>query len=240
MRQDGKGSVWMYVLGGCVVLVLLVVIAVVAIGYFGYQTAKEMKEVMTDPVARTDKALDILGGESLPGGYNAMFAMTIPVINIDILALTDKMPDEDGSLDEFGESGFLYIKTFKDSRDDAVMDDIFEGRKTMKDLFQNTEVNGPIFWAKGGEELGRGKIERDDMFYRHISRTGRIMMEDGRVIDGISTLIMMECPDDEKLRLGAWFSSDQPEMGAEVPVLEGTIADEIVIRDFMSHVHPCR
>ena len=77
MRQDGKASVWMYVLGGCAVLVVLVVAAVVGIGYFGYKSVQEVQEIMTDPVARTDKTLQLLGAETLPAGYNAMFAWTI-------------------------------------------------------------------------------------------------------------------------------------------------------------------
>src|SRR5436309_9866560 len=57
------------------------------------------------------------------------------------------------------------------------------------------------------EELGHGTIKRDDLTLHYIANRGTIRVRGDRVT-GISTLLYIECPGDEKFRMGIWFGPD--------------------------------
>src|SRR5436309_3348754 len=60
------------------------------------------------------------------------------------------------------------------------------------------------------EELGHGTIKRDDLMLHYIANRGSIRVRGDRVT-GISTLLYIECPGDDKFRMGIWFG---PETGS--------------------------
>ena len=115
------------------------------------------------------------------------------------------------------------------------------------------------------EELGHGTIKRDDLTLHYIAHRGTIRVHGDRVT-GISTLLYIECPGDEKFRMGIWFGPDtgsgeagegegeekhggaglagggkerEKEQGGSANRYAGTPADESAIREFMSHFAPC-
>ncbi len=61
MTTDKKGlPPWVWVGCGCVGAIATLVLIVAGLGFWGAQKARELGETMTDPEARTEKALEIL------------------------------------------------------------------------------------------------------------------------------------------------------------------------------------
>ena len=58
--------------------------------------------------------------------------------------------------------------------------------------------------------------------------------------DGLTTLILVECEENQKLRLGIWFGPDpEPDAPLDEADWDGSVADEREIREFMDHFALC-
>jgi len=122
------------------------------------------------------------------------------------------------------------------------MQDYFDGKIDFDDLFRDSGMNiqhQGSFGIEREEEIGRGTLQRDDVRIAYVSNTGRIRVDRGWEA-GLSTLMLMECTSDEKMRLGIWFA-EEPDGGGEAgpPDYVGTVADPAEISDFMGHFRPC-
>jgi hypothetical protein len=229
-----------YVGVGCGVLAILALVVVVALVVFVGRTVREVSEQFTDPAARTERAAELLGAETLPEGYNAMMTFSIPWV-VDLVMLSDARPDAEGKIESFDSSGFIYVKSIQKGADRQRMQDYFDGRIGFEELFRDSGMDMQMqgnFGFDRAEEIARGTVERDDVRIVHVSNSGRIRLDRGWS-DGVGTFMLMECPGDEKMRLGIWFSSEAETGGDAAEAIAGTIADPQVIREFTGHFRPC-
>jgi hypothetical protein len=68
-------SPWVYIGCGCGVIASVCIGLAVVLGVVGFQTAK----TLTDPDARDAKALEMLGADELPPGYEVELAISLPI-----------------------------------------------------------------------------------------------------------------------------------------------------------------
>jgi hypothetical protein len=88
-----KTSPWVYVGCACGVLVLLGLAAIVATTWFGYHTAKKVAEGFENPEKRAERARAVLPYDSLPEGYQALGAFSIPFV-VDLAFFSTEPVDE--------------------------------------------------------------------------------------------------------------------------------------------------
>ena len=123
---DSK-TVFAYIGIGCVVIIGLMAIAMGACGVWVYSEAQRFEEEMTDPAARGNRVMDVLGADSLPDGYYPMMAFSIPFV-MDTAMLTDIEPQPgEESEPNFGERGFVYVKILRMGQDEQELRDYFGG-----------------------------------------------------------------------------------------------------------------
>jgi hypothetical protein len=82
-------------------------------------------------------------------------------------------------------------------------------------------------------------IEQDGHSLLYLAQRGEVGLS-GHSGDGIHALILVDCPEDRKLRIGIWFGPD-PEPDSEPASVDyaGTPADPAAIKAFMGHFRLC-
>jgi hypothetical protein len=230
---EGKSrSPWVYVGVGCTVVAVVLLAAVVGLGFWVYRAAKKIQVDMKDPIAREAKVKTLLGARDLPAGYRASLSVSIPFL-MDMAILGDREPEFGKDAKLFDKRGFIFVKTIK-PRDDAKLDAWLEGKGEDKEMVPGSGVD-----VVEGQEIGRGTIEREDMKVHYVAQRGALNVH-GQSVDGISSFLVIECPGDNKFRLGIWFGPDlDPPESAGSAGFSGTPADESAIREFLSHFAPC-
>ena len=84
-----------------------------------------------------------------------------------------------------------------------------------------------------------GKAESNHGDVRYVAHRGRFSTEHGQV-DGIVTMLLIDCAERKRTRIGIWFGPDpDPEGAAEDLDLTGTNADEAEIGSFLDHFSFC-
>lgn len=229
-----KTNPWVIVGATCGVLVLLALVAAGVGGFFMYRTARDFAEGFTDPEKREAKAKEVLGCDALPAGYHAMMSMSIPfVLKMAILSTTP--PDEEGQIQGLDQGGFIYFRFLKEM--DASMKQYFTGEKDDPNVLKEHHINLDMERA---ELIDRGLIELQDQRCYYITQRGSFQVEQGRS-EGLQSLVLVECPDDNRMRMGIWFLPD-PNRG--VPAQEadwtGTPADPETVKAFMDHFSLCQ
>jgi len=231
MSEQQKRSPWVWVAVGCGALILIVVVVFAGLTYFGFRAVKKMQAEMADPVARTEKAKEILGAETLPAGYEVVWSFSLPMV-LDMTVLGDRKPDWSGegqSLDRFFDrSGFVYIETLRGRNEDKLRA-IVEGEADPADLFGNNE---PVR-LDSAETLGHGTVEIDGWSAGWLAQRGTLTVAKSRVT-GLVTLLDIRCPDEGRQRTAVWFGKE-PENGE----LAGSQADPEAIASFLGHFAPC-
>ena len=232
MKEQNKTTqkTCLYIGLGCGVLVLLAVLALGGIGYWGYKKAEELK----DPEKRQEKVVAILGTNTLPAGYFPVIGMSIPWV-MDFAMITDKAPDAEGEIEDMGEHLFIYIKfLLKPGDEEQELRDFFEGRSDDPQVLEEANINIDV-----EEIVGRGTIPMENMDLLYVSTRGEVQADHGRS-EGLSTIMLLECTDDNKMRFAIWIGPDvpDPEDGVEAD-LTGTPADEAEISRFMAQFSVC-
>lgn len=253
-ERRSSTSPWVWVGCGCGLAVVLAMAAITGLGWWGYRSAKEFADEMSDPKARAEKTRTVLNYDQLPPGYYALGSFSIPFV-MDIAFLGTEPPAEapatsdttsdatqdkpdPGDFDmEMGDTGFIYMnmKIAGDNKED--MRRTLRGEEPRGDSrwTMNTNVNYET------EELirrGTVKIPGGDLLYSagrgHVNQDGRERKE------GIVTLVMPDCPGDDRLRFGIWFSPDpSPEKTVEEVDWTGTPADPKHIEEFVRYFKLC-
>ena len=236
MESERKGtSPWVFIGIGCLVAVFALVAVVVGIGFWGFSQIREMGRTMEDPVARTALAAEYLGADHLPEGYNAIAAISIPFL-METAIITDKEPDEDGQTQGFGDSGFIYFKVLSVGDQEQELRDFFEGNADDPQLLRQNSMR-----IDTDELIARGTIEEDARTLRWAAYRGSIDAgPNGGGGDGLTAMIMFECPNAERLRMGIWFG---PDPSPDIPIDEadfiGTVADPDAIQQFVAPFDVC-
>jgi hypothetical protein len=234
--SEKKTSAWVWVAVGCFVPLVLGVVAFGTLGYFGYRKAKQIETEMKDPQARQAAALRVLHADALPEGYHPMMAFSIPLV-MKIAVLSDREPgtSEPGKHAEgFDTTGFIYIELISFGDDDELRD-YFEGKTDDASVLRDHNIQ-----LDTREVLRRGVLERGDgeqLLY--LTSRGRVEMSRSSA-DGLMALMLVECPGDDRRRMGIWFGEDPaPEAPVDDPALTGTPADEDAILAFVAPFDFC-
>ncbi len=235
MAEKKGTSPWVFIGVGCLLAVVIFVGVIVAIGAWGFSQVRELTRTLEDPAARTELAEEMLAADELPEGYNAVVALSIPFL-METVVLTDLEPDEDGRIEGFGERGFIYLKTLSVGEQEQELRDFFEGATDHSEILDQTSIR-----VDAREFVGRGVVDEAARTLRWVSYRGEIGDRTRNSFgEGLNTMIMIECPGAERVRMGIWFGPDpDPDAAAEEANLSGSVADETAIGQFMSHFDVC-
>jgi hypothetical protein len=237
--QERSTSPWVYIGIGCLAAFLVLVAVIAGLGYIGYRTVRGTIESLEDPVARASAASRILGTDEIPAGYYPMVGMSIPFL-VETAVLSDNPPDESGMVHGFNERGFIYVKTLRFGDQEQELRDFFDGKIEDPEALRQFSIDLDV-----DEMLDRGSFEEPGRILRWASYRGEVAADDpdsgGRQRKrGLNAMVLIECPDDERLRFGIWFGPDpDPEAQSGSPALVGTPADPAAIQEFMGHFDVC-
>ena len=235
--QKKETSPWVYIGCGCAGLVILGMAAFAGLTFFAYRKGKEIEKTWSDPKAREEKAREVLVYDKLPEGYYPVGAMSIPFV-MDMAIIGDNPPPAGTKPDDhegFKERGFMYFKMRKMmmGKGDKDLQDYMQGKGSEPDWLKgNAEVDT-------GEVLGRGEVEAAGQKILYSATRGELHHK-GEHHQGITTMMMVDCPQDNRIRFGLWFGPDpKPEEPADKVDLTGTNADPEAIKAFASHFKFC-
>jgi hypothetical protein len=190
---------------------------------------------MKDPAVRSTRAREILGGRELPEGYHAMAALHLPMLG-DLAILSTQEPDAEGRIEDLGERGFIYMKMLwaMPAKEQELRDFIEGRREAGPSIF--VQGNVPMV---GREVVTHGSLDIDGAAVLYAVHRGDIQV-DRRRVEGLITTMMIDCPGDERLRVGVWLGRDPAGGAAGEPAdLAGTTADEGEMRSFLRHFALC-
>jgi hypothetical protein len=228
-------SPWVYIGCGCAALVILGMAAFSAFTWFAYRKGKEIEQTFSDPEAREEKAREVLVYRELPAGYYPLGAISIPFL-MDMAMFGDSPPPAGTKPDDhegMKERGFLYFRMRRVGNSPQELRDYMEGKADEPEWMKgNTDVETQ-------EVLGRGEVDAAGQKVVYTAGRGEVN-RGGRGFEGITTMMMFDCPKDERIRFGVWFGPDpSPGEPADKLDLAGTNADPEEIRKFASHFRFC-
>ena len=236
-QRSGGTSPWVYVGCGCGGLVVVVVAVAIGLGVWGVNKAKEFGEAMEDPVVRTEKALEILGGERLPDGYEAVLALPIPYV-MDMVFLSSVSDSDSGEgASRFRHSGgFIYFSAASFGEDDQELRDFFEGKRTDVEALRQQNIDVDV-----KERLGTGSFDNAGGRFLWAAHRGSVAAQhDPESTDGLVTMFLVDCGDDDRRRFGLLYGADpDPEAPADSAELSGTVVDPQQIEAFWEPLRPC-
>jgi hypothetical protein len=194
----------------------------------------------------------ILGAATLPAGYYPMLGLSVPFIT-DIAMLSDKPSDDSGEPQGFDQRGFIFFEMFNFGREQEELREFFEGKTDDARVLRRHNIN-----LRVGERLANGEVNRDDSEILWVAHRGRIDVMGTRQ-NGITTLILFDCPEDRRLRMGIWFApmpgaTEAEREEAEEKAVEavdgadaapseldltGSPADRVAVEAFVSGLRPC-
>ncbi len=233
--EQKRTSPWVFIGVGCLLAVFALVAVVVAIGAWGFSQFRQIARTMEDPVARAELAAEFLVTDELPEGYNVVAAISIPFL-METAVLTDKEPGEDGQISGFGERGFIYFKMLSFGEQEQELRDFFEGRTDDSQVLRQSSG----FSVDTDELIERGVIEEESRTLRWVAYRGEIDRGSSGLGEGLTTMVMFECPGAERVRMGIWFGPDpSPDVPIDEADFSGSVADPAAIRSFLAPFDVC-
>lgn len=224
---------------GCLAVVLGIMGMAGACSFWAYRQVQQLERDMEDPQARADRVLEILGAESLPEGYYPVTAFSVPFV-LRTAILSDRPPadgEESGS-PAFGERGFVFVETLGVGQDEAELRDYFEGRTDDPAVLEDNGFNLDV-----DEILSRGTLPPDgDIRFYYMAQRGSLAVEGYRG-SGLTAMVLVDCPDDERRRIALWFGPDPDGAGpddASSADLTGTPGDPEAVAAFLGQFSFCR
>jgi hypothetical protein len=226
-------SVWFYIAWSCGGLVLLGGAVLAGLGFWAFRAAKTFEAELKDPVIRTEKVKKMLGAERLPEGYHAMMSFSVPLV-MDTAILSSEEQNSGGTIDDLGERGLLYFEMISLGQDEQELRDYFEGKTNDSRVLRKNKIHIDV-----DEVIRRGVIPRDDHTLMYMAQRGSVSAQ-GQSGDGIMSVVLVDCPDDNRTRTAIWFAPDpSPSTELEDLDLTGTPADELAITEFFGHFKLC-
>jgi hypothetical protein len=222
--QQPRRPVWPWVLGGCFFLVIGTIVAVSILFNLGMKKiVANVDENLKNPKVREQTAKKLLHAETLPPGYYPISG-TFDLPLITHVRLSDRAPDARGSVVGYDNRGFAYTDSLH-SASSAQLERFFEGAA---DAPGSSEVMGLRLRAK--EELGRGRIELGDQTIRYRTVRGRVEEGADFELEGLLTLMLIDCAGPKREKTAVWFSRETP---------DAPVADDAKIRELMGHFQLC-
>jgi hypothetical protein len=224
------------VAAGCGVALVLGVVGMGAVGYGLFRWGKQIESDIKDPATRTAKVKAVLGADTLPDGYHPVVGLSIPFV-MEMAMLSDREPDLEGHGRGLGQRGFLYFHYVSVSPDEKALRDYFEGRTSDDSALRRAGVN---FRFKDQEVIRRGVVQTSGHPVLYLAQRGELEMDDDHR-RGVNSLLLVDCPQDDRMRMGIWFGPDpDPGTPAATANLQGSPADEKALTAFLAHFHLCR
>ncbi len=200
-----RNSVFMGIGIGCIVVILGIMAMAGACSFWAYRQVQQIERDMEDPEAREDRVLEILGTDRLPEGYYPVAAFSAPFSLLRTAVLSDH-PVQEGEpgREAFGERGFIFVETVGLGQDEQALRDYFEGRTDDPGVLEDNGFNMDV-----DEVLGRGSLPADGgTNYLYMTQRANIALQGFRG-RGLSALVLVDCPDDEKRRMACLlYTSD--------------------------------
>jgi hypothetical protein len=227
-----KTSPWVYVGIGCGVALLLAILGAVGVGFLAYRKGKQIEAEMKDPAARAAKVREVLGGD-VPEGYYPVFSMSVPFL-MDMAMLGDHPPDEKGAPNRRMDRGFIYVQSLSTGQQQNELKRYFEGKADDAEALRRTNIH-----IDAKETIRRGRLDIPGQETLYLAQRGSLAMNESRS-HGLTTLLLIDCPQDARQRLGIWFGPDPaPDEPVEKVDWSGSVADEAAARDFLGHFRLC-
>lgn len=208
----------------------LTTLAGIVVVFIGYRSVHNLKLQMTDADLRELRARAVLRFAEMPPGWHAGVGRSVFPL-VEAAVLFDR-PLDDGLTSERTERMFLYIHWPWGSPDP-------------QGYLDGTEDAGRLV-AEHGFHLERGTPIRDGRLavgpaeVTWTAHRGTMSTGDGRRLTGVTTMMLVECPDDDRLRLGFWVGPDpHPALGVAEASFEGTPADPERIRGLLAGFDLC-
>jgi hypothetical protein len=236
MSRKQRTSPWVWVAVGCGGAALLFVVVAGAFVFFSYRMGKRLQGEMEDPAAREAAVRRVLGSDELPAGYYPVMGFSIPML-MELAMLSDvEAPPGPVNEPRFDQRGFLYFAVFSTGKQRAEVKDFFAGKIDRTEFLRRSSVH-----LHRGEVLARGTVETGGLDVPYVAQRGALDFGAGaRRHEGITTTVLVECPDSSRLRLGMWFGPDpHPEAAPGEEDLAGTTADPAALTAFLDHFRLC-
>jgi hypothetical protein len=214
--------------GGCALLLgVFVVVSVIG----GIRLARNIEREMEDPVAREEKAEELLGTEELPEGYYAVVSISLPLV-LETVILSDRPGGEDHGISADATKLFVYIEAI---RGDRRWRDYLEGKADASEVLAQQGIR----MERPAEEVGRGEILLDGATVDYVSQRGTLMLQDDN-FDGLSTFLLIRCEGSKKMRIAVWSAAEtDPATPADELDLSGTCADPDEMEAFLAPFDLC-
>ena len=224
-----------YVLIGCGGLLALIMIGFAVAGFLVYRAGKGMVDGMTDPNQKAANVQKMLG--AAPAGYHPVMTFSVPLM-MDMAMLGDQPQLADGGFPEFDRQ-FIYFRVIANEQSNRAKE-FFDGEGTDTSALQGSGVN-----VDAKDILRRGALKTaNGTAVKYVATRGTMDTQQGRArqdaTPGLNTLMYYECNGDTAVRMGVWMMKDStPELPAEQLQLDGTVADEAEIQQFIGPLAPC-
>jgi hypothetical protein len=229
-------SPWAYIGCGCAALVVLAMAGIAGISWVAYREGKKFEKTQSDPAAREAKAREVLPWDELPAGYYPMGSFSIPFV-MDFTMFSDQPPTPGPRSDrgnEFKERGFVFIRMRRFGRGSGDLRDFIQGKREEPSWLKESNTD-----YEAGELIRRGAVEVNGQELLYRASRGSIRAK-GEHKEGITTLLVIDCPRDRRVRFGIWFGPDpHPTEPLDHADYTGTNADPEEIRKFAAHFRFC-
>ena len=118
--------------------------------------------------------------------------------------------------------------------DDQELRDYFEGKTDDPRVLRDNNIDVDV-----DEIITRGIVPLDAATLMYVAQRGSVSTQ-GFKGEGVTSVTLIDCPDDKRLRMAIWFGPDpDPGLTADEADLTGTPADEAALVEFMGGFRFC-